>query len=404
MSAAPSIPAPAATRRLEPALILGDDPINTLGVARNLGRAGVPVSRLGSSDGGVLESRYIRSTHVVPGIDERSGREYVAALDDVGRKLGGRPVLFPITDLHVLKVSSNAAALARRFRLLAAGREATETLVNKRLFYESLERTGVPHPATRFPRGREQFREAARQIGYPVLLKPEVSPLFARRFQRKGFVAHDDGELGRQLDLLEPSGLEVMIQEIVPGDARCMHGCAGFRTDASTLVFCYRRVREFPPGFGCGSLLESVPSFFGGTRLGEYLAGLRYTGIFDAEFKLDPRDGVFKSIEINARSWWQNMHPTLSGLNLIKAAYDHATGGAPPPDGYRSGTKWIHLYNDFFAARTSGLALLPWLRSLRGDRTFDLWALDDARPMLSFLGVLARRRVLKLLAGGEGGR
>jgi D-aspartate ligase len=404
MTAAPGIPFPAAPRTLEPALILGDDPINTLGVARNLGRAGVPVSRLGSADGGVLESRYIRSTHVVPGIDERSGRAYVAALEDVGRKLGGRPVLFPITDLHVLKISSNADALAQRFRLLAAGREATETLVNKRLFHESLERAGVPAPATRFPRGREQFREAARQIGFPVLLKPEVSPLFARKFQRKGFVAHDEAELGRYLDLLEPSGLDVMIQEIIPGDARCMHGCAGFRTDAATLHFCYRRVREFPPGFGCGSLLESVPSFFASTRLGEYLGGLRYTGIFDAEFKLDPRDGVFKSIEINARSWWQNMHPTISGLNLIKAAYDHATGGSSTPPGYRSGTKWIHLYNDFFAARTSGLALLPWLRSMRGDRAFDLWALDDARPMLSFLGVLVGRRLGKLLRGGEAGR
>ena len=31
------------------------------------------------------------------------------------------------------------------------------------------------------------------QIGYPVLIKPEISPLFARKFQKKGLVAHEPG-------------------------------------------------------------------------------------------------------------------------------------------------------------------------------------------------------------------
>jgi predicted ATP-grasp superfamily ATP-dependent carboligase len=216
-------------------------------------------------------------------------------------------------------------------------------------------------------------------------------------FQKKGLVAHDREHLLRHLETLAPSGLDMMVQEIIPGAADCMHGCAGLRTADTVLIFCYRRVREFPAGFGSGSLLESVQPFVGETRLLEYLDRLGYTGIFDAEFKRDPRDGVYKMIEINARSWWQNTHPSVSGLNIVKAAYDHAAGRPVASAAYRVGTKWVHLYNDYFAARAQGLGLLAWRRSLAGGAAFDIWAPDDVRPMIAFLRDIARGKLRKAL-------
>jgi predicted ATP-grasp superfamily ATP-dependent carboligase len=380
-----------------PALIVGDDQVNVLGLARNLGREGVRVHRLGAGDAPVLRSRYIRSLQVVPGIDDSPDGAFVAAVERAARGTRSQPVLFPASDLHVIRIARNAEALAESCLLLAANLPATETLVNKRRFYESLADTGVAHPATRFPRTRDEFEAAASAISYPVLIKPEISPLFARRFQQKGFVAHSREELHRHLETLQSSGLAMMAQEIIPGGADCMHGCAGLRTADRLLVFCYRRVREFPEGFGSGSLLESVPPFVAETRLVEYLGQLGYTGIFDAEFKRDPRDGVYKMIEINARSWWQNTHPSISGLNIVKAAYDYAAGRPVSSGSYQVGTKWVHLYNDYFAARAAGLGLLAWKRSLRGRTAFDVWARDDRRPMLAFLLGIARGRAQKAL-------
>jgi predicted ATP-grasp superfamily ATP-dependent carboligase len=371
------------------ALILGDDPVNALGVARNLGRAGVWVSRLGAADSGIFHSRYIRSTVVVPEIDHCSDLEYVSALKSAVVDVDCKVVLFPLSDLHVLKVARNASSLADRFLPITSSLSASETLVNKRQFYESLAEMGIPHPATCFPRSPEEFETSANRIGYPVFLKPEISPLFSRKFNRKGFVAHDSGELLRHLKTIAPSGLAVVMQEIIPGSADCLHGCAGLRTPSESLLFCYRRLREFPAGFGTGSLQESIPLFVGRTRLLEYLQHIGYTGIFEAEFKLDPRDGVYKLIEINARAWWQTTHATVSGLNVVTAAYDYATGIPVNTQTYRVGTKWVHLYNDFFAARVSGLGFLGWVRSLQGEKVFDIWATDDLRPMLSFISNLA---------------
>jgi predicted ATP-grasp superfamily ATP-dependent carboligase len=258
----------------------------------------------------------------------------------------------------------------------------------------------VEHPATRFPETPEEFERAAEEIGYPVYLKPEISPLFSRAFQRKGFVARDRGELRDHVRRVVDSGLTVMLQEIVQGDATCMHGCAGYRRGSEAVWICYRRVREFPAGFGCGSLLESCRDFLHDTRLLEFLEALDYRGIFDAEFKLDPMRGIFRLIEVNARSWWQNLLPSRCGINVIQLAYLDAAGRGndrlPAPD-YTLGVKWIHLYNDFFAAREQGLGLGAWLRSLRGRRVFAFCAADDPLPATLQLTALTLGKLRKLV-------
>jgi predicted ATP-grasp superfamily ATP-dependent carboligase len=384
-------------KQTPPALIIGDDISNTLGIARNLGREGVTVYRLGTTSNKTLHSRYIKSTFVVPDIDSIPDEEYIAELVQVAGHTGGKPVVFPVSDLHVLRLADNAASLAEYFHLLTSDAVTTETLVNKRKFHESLEKTGILHPKAYFPEYGQDSELLAEIIGYPVLLKPEISPLFYHQFQCKGFVANDRNELRQHLKTLESSKLDMMIQEIVPGGADHLHGCAGFRSESQSLVFCFRRLREYPGGFGAGSCQESIPSFIGKTGLMEYLDQINYTGIFEAEFKLDPRDRNYKLIEINARSWWQNTHPTISGMNIIKAAYDYAAGQPiQESDSYRAGTKWIHLYNDYHAARNEGLSLLSWLHSIRGERAFDIWAIDDTKPMLSYVYNIMRRRLLKI--------
>lgn len=389
-------------KEIPPALLLGDDPVNTLGVARNLGRLGIPLFRLGADPSKILDSRYIESRWVSKGLDDFTDEDYLDLLNTTADKIGRRAVLFPLSDIHVLRVSSNKPGLSERYDPVAADAAIAETLVNKRRFYTSLEERGVPHPKARFPKLKNEFVAAADEIGYPVFLKPEISPLFARKFRTKGLVAENRDELLRHLDTVEGSGIDVMVQEIIPGDAACMHGCAGVRASSDVGTFCYRRVREYPPNFGCGSLLTSVDNFVDQTPLLKYLEDIDYQGIFDAEYKLDPRDGVFKNIEINARSWWQNLHPSASGINLVKAAYDFAAGHTPElPQSYNAGITWMHLYNDYFARKDSGIGLLSWLRSLGSVGEFDIWDADDKGPMMAYLGEIAGRKVSRVFGGSR---
>jgi len=377
--------------------------VSGLGVARNLGRAGIVVHRLGATHEQLLQSRYIRTTRVVLDLDQLNDEEYLAVLEDVRREIGGRPVLFPITDLHVLRHARLGPERLEGFHSTAPASDIAELLVNKGRFYEKLEALGIPHPRTRHPQTLAEFEAAAAEIGYPVYVKPEISPQFHHAFHRKGFVARNQEELRSTVHDVTRSGLRVVLQEIVPGDARCMYGVAGYRrADGEAAWVCYRRVREYPAGFGCGSVIETCESFVHETRLLELLETIGYEGLFDAELKRDRRSGAFSLIEINARSWWQNLLPTLSGINLIELRYRDATGqgaeAALPRSEYELGVKWVHLYNDISAARNEGLGWLAWIRSLMGRKVFAFHALDDPLPHLRQLAWIFRGKI-RALAG-----
>jgi len=384
-----------------PAVILGDDPINGLGVARNLGRRGVRAYRIGAESDKLFESKYIYLNKIVPDINFCAKDDYITILNELSRLIGEKPVLFPISDLHVLKVAQYYDELEDNYYLISSNLKSTETLVNKRKFYQSLQEFDVPHPVTFFPQNLSDYIRAAEQIGYPVYIKPEISQLFSMTYNKKGFVSRNRRELAENVGRIDSSGLQCIIQEIIPGDAGYMCGCAGYKHDRKLYSFCYQRVREFPPGFGNGSLLISIPSFLGETKLGEYLEQIGYSGIFDAEFKYDHRDGKYKLVEINARSWWQNAHPTRSGINIIELAYKHAIGSLQDHEEdlnrYKYGVKWIYLYHDFYAARKLKMNVFSWLLSLRGERSFAIWAPDDPYPMMVFVSSIFYNKLLRLL-------
>jgi D-aspartate ligase len=379
-----------------PALIVGDDPVSGLGVARNLGRLGTAVHRLGGTFEPLLQSRYIRTTRAVQNLDQLGDDDYLQVLEDTRHEIGGMPVLLPITDLHVLRQSRLGRDRLNGFHPTTPRPEIAEILVNKGRFYGALESLGIPHPLTRRPRTPLEFVAAAAEIGYPVYVKPEISPQFHRRFQRKGFVARNADELRAHVREVLRSGVPVVLQEVIPGGATCMHGVAGYRRGRETVWVCYRRVREYPAGFGCGSVIETCASFVHETRLLELLETIGYEGLFDAELKRDPRTGALSLIEINARSWWQNLLPTRSGINLIDLCYRDAAGladGPLPAPEYRLGVKWIHLYNDISAARNEGLGWRAWLRSLNGPRVFAFHALDDPWPQARQLSWILRGKI-----------
>jgi predicted ATP-grasp superfamily ATP-dependent carboligase len=62
-----------------------------------------------------------------------------------------------------------------------------------------------------------------------------------------------------------------------------------------------------------------------------YLQRIGYRGLFGEEFKLDPRDGVFKLLEINARSLGGNYFTTQCGINDVFIAYRDAIGEEVAP-------------------------------------------------------------------------
>jgi D-aspartate ligase len=80
------------------------------------------------------------------------------------------------------------------------------------------------------------------------------------------------------------------------------------------------------------------------------LAGIRYRGMFDAEFKRDQATGQHKIVEVNARPWWQIELARAAGVDVVHMAYLDALGvDVVPASGYRIGRRWVHTLPDLRA-------------------------------------------------------
>jgi predicted ATP-grasp superfamily ATP-dependent carboligase len=138
--------------------------------------------------------------------------------------------------------------------------------------------------------------------------------------------------------------------------------------------------------------MESIP-ISGVTSIKEtaetYLHQLGYHGIMEAEFKRDPRDGIFKLLEINARSWWQNSFPAKCGINIVFISYLDAIGEEIEyTEDYEAGIKWIYFLNDLRSSikTSNNMTIKEWASSLHGIKDWAYFSADDPIPwVLSLL-------------------
>jgi predicted ATP-grasp superfamily ATP-dependent carboligase len=185
--------------------------------------------------------------------------------------------------------------------------------------------------------------------------------------------------------------IDTIIQEVISGGDKNLYGVAGYfdRKGLPKALFAYRRLRGWPPMFGTNSLMESIP-ISDVTSIKEtaetYLHQLGYHGIMEAEFKRDPRDGFFKLLEINARSWWQNSLPTRCGINIVFISYLDAIGKEIEyTQEYEGGVKWIHFLNDLRSSikTSNNMTIKEWVSSLHGIKDWAYFSADDPIPWIT---------------------
>jgi predicted ATP-grasp superfamily ATP-dependent carboligase len=145
----------------------------------------------------------------------------------------------------------------------------------------------------------------------------------------------------------------------------------------------------YPTDFGNSSYMRTIPAADAGPAVDaveSLLGGIGFRGVYSAEFKLDPRDGTFRLLEVNARPWWYVEFAARCGVDVVRMAYQDALGyDVPPALEYAVGRRLAYPRYDFYAlldamkARRAGP--LELLRSWTGsDRPIFSW--DDPMPAL----------------------
>ncbi|MEM3087837.1 MAG: hypothetical protein QXP20_01790 [Candidatus Bathyarchaeia archaeon] len=383
-----------------PAIVFGGG-INGLGVVRSLGRHGVPVYCVAESREYVRYSKFCKKFYVIPNIQQNT---YVLRRFLKGNKELEGGVLFPAGDLYVLRLSQLKEELEDSYYMPVSSYKVVKTLADKKEFYHSLSKFNVPHPYTYFPESLQDVRRISKEFNYPIFVKPRNSLEFWGKFQSKGFVANSPNELIRYYLLTLKHGIDVVFQEVIPGlAAKNIYGIEGYfdKNSDPKAVFAHQRLRGWPIVFGNTCLRESVPikDIIVPYKITiRYLKLLKYHGLMEAEWKRDPRNGVFKLLEINPRQSMQNYLPTRCGLNLILIAYLDAIGkDIRKLDKYEIGVRWMDFFNDLISAMETNTPLTEWISSLKNVREFSLFAADDLLPWIINSLQTSRKILLKLL-------
>ena len=396
------------TGELAPALVLSSH-LAAMGTIRCLGVAGVPVVNVHYADSDfAYMSRHVRDQVRSPH-PERDEQGFMDALVDCASRFG-RCLIVPANDATLGVVSRRKQELEAYHVVAAADWSVVEKVIDKRHTYELAHAIGVPAPRTENPESRDDVERIAATFMFPCLVKPRVSHRYAEIFGAKVARVRDASELVAEYHRATAEGIGVMVQEYIPGDDSHTFNYDSYHARGEFIEFTAQKLRLAPPLFGLPRVVVSrdVPELIGPAR--RILQALGYTGYSCTEFKLDPRDGVHKLMEVNGRVNRSILHPLASGLNYPLIIYRDLMLGEPTAVPRRPAGRayWIDLASDVrYSARgwrSEGQGWRGYLRPYAGRKVFAVGDGMDVMPFLkrSFGTVLTRSRKLgRTLRGGR---
>jgi D-aspartate ligase len=383
-----------------PAVVLGMCP-NALGVARSLGRRGVPVIAMANDPTSSLaRSRYVKELWNYDG--NTASMLDVAALK--AAQLGTRPVLIPVTDAAVSAVATRKDELSCLFRIAMPNRETVCNALSKTGFQRMAEAFGLRVPRMLTVSCRQEAESALLTLRLPCILKPDLrSDEYRSASAVKAFLCGDKNAVVSAYEKFAGAAPNAIIQEYIPGGDDQLVFCFQYynRFQQQVVSLTGRKIRQWPPSSGSASSCERIhcPEIEEVSR--EFFERIGYWGPCSMEFKRDSRDGSMWVIEPTiGRTDWNNSFAEANGVPIPYLLYCDLTDQAFPKCRLaRWPRRWIRMSMDRKAAlhyhSRGELSVLRWLWSIRPPLCGPVWAWDDPWPTLYGLSNRVRSRVAK---------
>jgi predicted ATP-grasp superfamily ATP-dependent carboligase len=382
-----------------PAIITPLDEHMGLDIARSLARHNIPVFGIDSESH--IPGQYSKYCEYIqcPSPKNENNSDYVQFLIELGRAFDRKPVLYPLSDMHVLICSKHREILQEYYHYVMPEKTTVERLTTKDGLQAVAEENGVLSPKTIFVNDANDISRIIQELEFPVILKPTESTYWhdpeITKLLRKGFFegrakviyCENPSELQNAFDTISQYDDRLVVQEVIPGeDSRLVYISFYLNRQSQLLgIFAGRKCRVIPTGFGsasyvrsyfCEELMETAMTILNATH---------YQGLGGIEFKKDPRDEQYKLIEFNTRfGMWDGLS-VRCGVDLPYISYCDALGlEVCPGFKYRENVIWIDWQRDVRAVieywRKGQISLHEWLCSLQGEKMWAIYSADDWRP------------------------
>jgi D-aspartate ligase len=374
------------------AVIIGGD-FHGLGIMRSLGRRGVPLCVVDDEYSIGRFSKFATFTVRAPNL--RKEKETIDFLIDLGRRLNLYGwVLFPTRDEHVAAFSRHRQELCQIFRVPTPEWEITKWAWNKWNTYSLAEKLGIPIPRTWCPRTPADID--AIDAEFPLAVKPAVKEDFFYATKAKAWRAENREQLKAMFEAASGhSGPnEVLVQEIIPGDGTRQFSSCVFMKNGQVLGSMQaQRWRQHPPEFGrAATFVESIDLPIVEEPTLKFLRAINYYGLAETEYKLDPRDGKYKLLDVNARTWGFHALGSPAGVDFSYLLYADQIGETIQPCHGQAGVGWVRMvtdlptsFSDIFAGR---LNVSTYLRSLRDFKIESVFSRDDILPTFAEIALI----------------
>jgi D-aspartate ligase len=360
---------------------------NGVSALRGLARAGVRTAVVLTKQHDVAHlSRYAHEVHRVLDLHRRPNG-LIDLLQDQGARWRGWAVI-PTNDDALTALADFREPLCRWYPPTVPESEIVRQVTVKTNTYRLAQEVGVDIPRYYGPATRQTA--ARRDIAYPVVVKPSESPRFWEHFDKKLLVVRSPLELVTAVDQVEQAGLSADVYDLVPGGDRQFYNYTVYidRRGEPAAEFTFRKLRKAPAFYGVGRAAQpaAVPELREPSLA--LLRRIGWRGIASLEYKLDPRDGRYRLMEINGRCYLTHGLATRCGVNYPLLVWREcalrqkvsATATSWP------GT-WLHLHADLLYTAVQergadwrwrefiGNYLGPWVDAV--------WSPADPAPFLA---------------------
>ena len=358
-------------------IVLGGH-IQSLGIIRILGRLDIPGIVIDNTTRNLARhSKYCKSFHK---IKDEYLLDFLIELDRNKKYKGW--VVFPTNDFHVKLISLNRDRLQQNLIISTDSWEVIKKFYNKRHTYQLAAGLGIPIPETFFPQAAEDLETI--DIKYPCIVKPAVMVDFYKKVKKKVFICKNPDELksfyNKALSIIPAE--EIIIQEIIPGSCKNQFSaCFLYLKQHVNIYLSACRMRQHPVDFGnATSYAETmdVPDIRNYAE--RLLFETNYNGLCEVEFKKDERDGVYKFLEVNPRTWKWHSIANKTETPFLKTYFDFLNGhGIDVIEGYKNAS-FVHWLTDLPVRLTHLIKGNKfWNRHLTPCENA-VWARDDMKP------------------------
>lgn len=375
---------------LTPVILLGGG-ANTVAIARNLGRLGVPIIASGLPGCRAMASKFCKRALPVPAGKTAHEHWSDILLSSETSDLDGN-VIFVGCDESLEFIEANHEALRSRYIVEHFVPELRRTMLDKQATLALARQVGVPTPNFWPIESDDDVLKIRDEIRFPVMVKPLRSHTFMEEFGRKLFIVEDNfDEVVEKVSLSRARGHEVMVVEMVPGPDRLLSSYYTYRTPEGELLYDYTKsvIRRWPVNRGGGTFHQSewLPET---AEMGRRLFdGIGWQGIANVEFKRDLRDGQLKLIEVNARFTAGHRLVTAAGAPIDVIMYCYLTGQPVPVfDSYSESLRMWDPIRDFLAFRELNklgqLHFIDWLKGVLSQKlVLPYFSVRDPGPTIS---------------------